>query len=278
MSKSLSYVNTINIIDLHVEVAMSKARQTCMIDSSHIRDILPCLTYDSCLVLDLDNTVFEPRNQEIGSDQWFSSYIEFVSSIIPDKDEARLMVIAIYNSLQQQLQMQPVERNIVTIIKLLQIIGIPVIALTARGKNLEGATYRQLDSIHINLRNNVIFCDGKNKGECFKDYLLSLDKLPARVVMADDKKSNLLHVKNAVESLGLQFNGVRYSRLDNKVKQFDISKAQIELSRAQETLPFSTRLMINKVSIFSRKQIRNRHHSNCYNDENSTRLTAAKVL
>lgn len=222
-------------------------------DSPRIRAILDLISYDSCLVLDIDNTVIEPSNFVVGSDQWFDKLTERATQIIPDKNEAVGYVISIYSEVQKYLHMQPVEQSIVAIVKALQKIGIPVIALTSRSDDLRQETLRQLDEVGVNLHDKIIFCANRSKGDCLKEYLLTCNKKLSHIVMVDDKEKHLIHVKNAVASLGLRFDGVRYGYLDEKVKNTDMNQARTELGQFHHVFSSTTELTACKLGLFSRQ-------------------------
>ncbi len=231
-----------------------------ILDSLSMRTILKHVSFDSVLLIDLDNTVIESQS-ELGSDQWFVQLCIHATTVVPDKEHAIAMVIALYHEVQKFIRAQAVEDVTVKIINTLQDIGIPVIAITARDQCLQQATIRQLADIGVHLSDNriprqalsiaetgrpceqrlyengIIFCGGKDKGACFKAFLDATGFNPKHVVMADDKLKHLEHVKAVAESSNIRFNGIRYGYLDAKVAGFDIQEAHMQLAFIKHRLP-----------------------------------------
>lgn len=245
-------------------------RSPSVYHSNNIREILKHCTYNSWVILDLDNTVFRSL-QDLGSDQWYTRFFEYATAqITPDKDEAFILVITVYDAVQHHVSQIPVELEIVEIIRRLQDIGVPVLGLTARSSRISQRTLQQLcengidfsrcwGNYHFNLapegnytpvfHDGVIFCNSLNKGKCLKSFSASTGLYPRAVVMADDKEKNLHAVKAAQEETGGSFVGIRYGRLDDEVAALDLRKATIELSKISHLLPEEARAAIAKLNI-----------------------------
>nr|WP_028387605.1 DUF2608 domain-containing protein [Legionella fairfieldensis] len=139
-----------------------------------IKTALKNISYDTWLVLDLDNTVMESV-LEVGSDQWFTNLVDYAMKVFLDQREATRLALLIYGAVQVHVRTKAVEPGIVKIIKALQDIGIPVFALTARDIAIKQSTIRQMEAIGIDFSRNcinvnnpsyekgIIFCNGKNK-------------------------------------------------------------------------------------------------------------------
>jgi hypothetical protein len=222
-------------------------------------------------MLDLDNTVIEPV-QELGSDQWFTCFMEYAIQVTLDKTEAFSLVITIYNAVQQHVRHQTVEANIISILRILQAIGVPVLGLTARNDSIAKHTLQQLQdngidfsrywgSAYIKLMHSgdktavfhdgIIFCSGLDKGKCYRAFSILQGGAPRDVLMADDKESNLHVVKAAVEAEGSTFVGLRYGFLDEKVAAVDLGKANMELIQISHLLPEAAREAMIKLKIIA---------------------------
>ena len=226
-----------------------------------IHEALKDISYDTWLILDLDNTVMESR-LELGGDAWFSALLTHATQHVTDKEQATALVIAIYRTIQFYVRTKAVESDIVAVIKGLQDIGIPVIGLTARDYFLSKATVRQLADIDIDFsrthlapvygsmyERGIIYCDGRHKGEAFKQFLDHCQSWPSHIVMLDDKKGHLHHVHEVVEPLGIRFTGARYGFLDEKVKQFDMEKSKIQLAHLKARLPKYAQEVIEQLQL-----------------------------
>ncbi len=226
-----------------------------------VNDALKRVSYNTWLVLDLDNTVME-SSLELGGDQWFTSLLHHANLSEPDQELAFLSVISIYHAVQAHIRAKAVEPEIVTIINALQHIGIPVLGLTARDLSISHSTIRQLADIGIDFSNNpieqvdgsfyeqgIIFCSGGDKGAAFKRFLERCRNQPQHVVMLDDREKHLQHVKVAVEALGISFDGLRYGFLDAKVLQFDRQTASHQLAHLKERLPPTVQASIDRLHL-----------------------------
>ena len=228
-----------------------------------IHDALKRVSYNTWLVLDLDKTVMESK-LDLGGDQWFTSLMSHAVLSEPDKDLAFMSVIAIYHAVQAYIRAQVVEPEIITVIRALQDIGIPVLALTARDECIGASTIRQLKDIGIDFsrhpialrdgtsfKQGIIFCNGANKGEALRTFFAECKGRPQHVVMLDDREKHLLNVKHVVEELGIRFDGLRYGYLDEKVELFDREKASYQLAHLKERLPFEVQATIDRLHLIS---------------------------
>lgn len=267
-------------------------------ESKNIRDILNHCSFNTMLLLDLDNTVMESI-QELGSDQWFVNLMDYACRISADKLEAVSLVIAIYHAVQHHTKTKAVEFEIVKIIKALQDIGVPVLAVSARGPQITGPTLEQLNAIgikfsrqwgegsfalpvddkeHVPIYNQgIIFCNGNDKGKCLKAFFDKTNFYPAHVVMADDKGKHLHVVQSIIKSFGGQFVGLRYGHLDEKVAGFNMAKANVQLSQIYHLLPLDVQQAIDKLKIKSVSPTRAAFFSGSVMSEPSTVVLEEKV-
>ena len=241
-------------------------RQDDIVESKAIRDILKFIHFNTWLIVDLDNTLMHPlqirgmdeAEGELGSDQWFEKLFKEAQAITCSQPSMIEKVLELYHEVQHHLNMQVVEENIGMIVDRLQNLGIPVIGLTARGEILKQTTMRQLKEIGIEL-DRIIFCDGKNKGECAEKFLKGFppNYLPGHIAMIDDKKKHLESVKKAVEKFKIKFDGIRYGYLDEKVEKVDMEKAHEQLAKLKSHLPFSTQIIIEELKLLPAKKSQN---------------------
>lgn len=241
--------------------------------SRAIKDIATVVTEGDWLLVDLDNTIQESVI-ELGSDQWFSALIRHASEVIVDKEEAMVYVIAVYQAVQHHIKTKAVEAETAALIKAVQDKGIPVFALTARDSSLIEPTFRQLDGIGVEFSKSkserdtsivlntevvycgrIIFCNGKNKGESLNHFFESkffeenITTKPKRIVMADDKAHHLESTEKCSKDLGIDFVGLHYNYLDDKVKNFDMKKANQQLACLQSKLPDKVQEIIAKLKL-----------------------------
>ena len=229
--------------------------------------VLDVISFDTWLVLDLDNTVMEPIDA-LGGDQWFYSLMKFCSQPGVNKDVLFISAITLYNAVQEHIKIKPVEVQTAYLIRALQDIGIPVIALTARSVCIKNETNRQLADIGIDFEidpiivrkhtraklkhmyhEGIIYCDGKNKGEALGHFFKSCRITPQHVVMLDDKQSHLENVAFVMKQMKIRFHGLRYSFLDDQLHQFDHQAANKQLRSLKERLPHQARESIKHLGL-----------------------------
>lgn len=219
-------------------------------ESNAIRDLLALLLPGSWVVLDLDNTIVM-HVDELGRDQWFGKMIEHACQIIPDNEIAIASVVAIYNEVQHHAELIAVEQEVVDIIKRLQANGRKVIGLTARGYELRDVTIAQLAKLGIDFKDQIIFCNGGNKGAYLEAYLKDNKEAawPPHIVMVDDKGKHLEHVQAMAFRLGIAFDGLRYGFLDEVANNVDMHAAHGQLLNLQDKLSSSSLQIVEELRI-----------------------------
>lgn len=236
--------------------------KTETIESKSIRDILKKCHFNTFVVLDLDDTVFEADGQ-LGN-AWFVKLFEHGHSVISNKDEAFKHIIDVYNLVQEHITFKLVESNTATIIKTLQDINIPVIALTAREPANRKIVHAALTELDIDLSTQwqdirkiqlfvgtkdvafskgVIYCNGSNnKGEALEAFFTYLQSFyersfPQHILMIDDSYKNLGIVQKTTDKLHSDFTGIHYTNLQEKSAQFKWEESVPELLEISTKFP-----------------------------------------
>jgi hypothetical protein len=184
-------------------------------------------------------------------------------------------LFAIYDETQHFVRTSPVEPRIVSIIKTMQDIGIPVIGLTARAYSIRHQTLNQLADIGVDFSLNsiipddklscqggIIFCNGGNKGDYLTSVFSKLRYIPHHVVMLDDKRKHLESVKTALgaletelkevanySKLKLHFSGFRYGYLDKVGQQFSMEDANKQLAHIWNCLSSTVKKDIKNLKL-----------------------------
>jgi hypothetical protein len=207
-----------------------------IVESNKLATILEYIKPEimNIVILDLDNTSFTAPG-DAGSDQWFTN--ELVSG---KKIED---VLPTYIQLQNKLSLELTEADTPELISNLLEENVIVIGLTARSPELEPRTISELTRLGIGFstilshdienpkfhyHSGVVFVGSRDKGEVFKEVLEESGLHPKNVIMADDKEKYLTSVEKVVTKLGAEFTGIRYSGMDERVKNFDPVRAEQE--------------------------------------------------
>jgi hypothetical protein len=212
-----------------------------------INEAKPYLNKGYLIVFDLDNTIMEPI-QELGTDQWFYYYFNKCKNEGLTNDAALYKSLREWSAIQGFTKMQLVESEIKSIIDNLQDQGQTTMGMTTRDLSLCLCTLDQLRVLGVDLnktapskketysnhegsilfRKGVLFTSGTHKGRAL---LLTLDKLkykPKGILFINDKKCNIEPVEEECALRGIEFLGLRYGFLDEKVAKFDRNIADIQ--------------------------------------------------
>lgn len=209
---------------------------------SSVKEYVRCNQKGLCVVFDLDNTVMHPTKDE-GSDEWFSGYVQYYVDQGMSRNDAITKVLPDLFRFQRNAVAKPVEPEVVTLIRNFQKKKIHVIGLTARSCELIDCTIKQLESIGVDFskralrakgklsfknlpepacyRKGIMFCSNNSKGKALLDLFKKTKFNAKKVVFIDDKRKYLESVQEELAAAGIKdFTGIRYSFLDEKVKNF----------------------------------------------------------
>lgn len=209
------------------------------------------------LVFDLDNTLIEPYGL-IGSDQWFTHMMSNHPHI--HYLDAAQKIVPLYHEIRKRVPVQLVEVVSADIIRAAQERGFRAIGLTLQSEGLANATIECLHKVgirftqssllptahHLKLphrclhKEGIVFCSGKNnKGAALIAALKESGSTPSTIIFVDDKEHHLQVVKKALHEQmpDIQFIGIRYSYLDEKINNFDSAAAAEEMKLFLEQHP-----------------------------------------
>jgi hypothetical protein len=221
-----------------------------IIDINNIRDILPYINAQTLVVCDLDLTLIR-LTQSLGCDRWFDRYIVEQNKIHNDIKKAVEITLDLYTKIQKLSKVRTVEESTTDIIRELHYKVDSMLALTARDNYLQDVTIQQLDSIGISFNHGkhtdiseplsqsdtsyahqgIIFCAGKNKGDCLEEYLSKhLAYTPKHILFIDDKIKHINAVKDMCDRLGIDFLGLHYTHTHTEPEiDWSIAKKQLEV-------------------------------------------------
>jgi hypothetical protein len=216
-----------------------------IIESDQISEIQKHLIHDkkSLVIFDLDN-VIGAVDSYIGTDQWFYHMVNKHTDSGLTSEQAVCHVLPTYCSIQFSIPLALIEKDTPKFIKKLQEKKIPTICLTTRSYYLADRTLEQLNGVGISFlknnlektisftlpapclyKNGILFSGRNNKGDVLLTFLKSLNISPDKVIFIDDKLKNLEVVENALKTRKIDFVGIRYSKCDELVKNFEPKKA-----------------------------------------------------
>lgn len=221
------------------------AHNSQIIEHHHFHHILDFISpHDlhnkTVIVLDIDNTIAQPECL-LGSEEWVAHVInKWADATIIDSKARFLAIAPLYYDVIHAIDFIPIELITIDIIKELQRSGVIVIGLTARSFEIADRTIEQLYNIGIDLshasvwheelwhdchlqychKNGIIFCNGNDKGKVLTQIFDRLNYCPVKIIAIDDKERHLQAIARAINP-EIEFIGIRYAHLDEKVRNFD---------------------------------------------------------
>ncbi len=197
------------------------------------------------VIFDLDNTIMEPDDiHSRGSNQWFNAMMQNHQDTGHDYKSALNIVLRSYFEMQENIDAKLIQKELLHVLQILNNLKIPTLGLTVRSQCLADRTIEQLTSIDVRLgdcseylysslkggsflcyKSGVIFTEGRDKGDALKFFLKIMGDIfggPKKIVFVDDQKKHLESVEKACNELKIDFTGIRYARLDEKVKNFKL--------------------------------------------------------
>lgn len=213
---------------------------------------------DTLVMFDLDNTILSPAT-DLGSDQWFYALYKRKVDEGMEKQDAINAIMPVYKQVVHNVIFEQIEPETVSVIHTLQKKGLTVIGFTARALHLIYPTIEHLNHIGVSFDqsdphecpikygvgepavyvNGTIFTGKYSKGEVLAAWLKQIDYQPKKVIFVDDKLKNIKSVEQSLHKRNFPFIGLRYSFLDERVKQFDWDTTQKEFEQFLQQHPES---------------------------------------
>ena len=221
--------------------------QAEIIEIPHMNELHKHLQSNMLVIFDIDNTLIEPT-QELGTYQWFQHRIKDYRSYGFDKEAALEKALREWTAIQSITKVKIVEAGTAEIIKNLQLLEMPIIGLSSRGLGLSTRTVEQLELVNIDLsetapsqeeflfmnergvlfRKGILFTAGTNKGMALKKFLDYTNCRPSSILFINDELFPLKSVESMCNQENIPFVGLRYSYLDEKVKNFRKQIAEVQ--------------------------------------------------
>ena len=202
------------------------------------------------VVFDIDNTIMA-MEQGLGSDTWYDWQKELAGEN-PCSPQYVGDRFAVQGALYFASAMRPTQADGAGQVKAIQGFGVTVIALTSRGPDYRLQTFRELrrngfnfsfsalgppggfDDLFVPVENGrpsrfedgVFMTAGQHKGQMLYALLNKTGtRMPAVIIMTDDKQKNLDDVKETFAALDVPVHAWRYTAEDENVRNFDTGQA-----------------------------------------------------
>ena len=213
------------------------------------------------VVFDIDNTLLA-MEQGLGSDQWY----DWQKSLAADDQCSGQYVgdrFAAQGAIYFASAMRPTQADGPTQVRRIQDLGVKVISVTSRGMDYRLQTFRELRRNGFSFsfsaigpaggyadpfmpvengrlsryEDGVFLTAGQHKGQMLEALLSKTDtRMPAVIVMADDKQNNLDAVEETFSALGVPVHAWRYTGEDDNVMAFDPAQADAQWKSVENPL------------------------------------------
>lgn len=226
-------------------VFLSSSAQSEIFETEKIADVFNHASEENTLFLfNISDTLYIPSNT-LASNLWRLYFAEQTAKMITDPIDANIYINQIKNLIVSNIPKIAAESDTSQLINKLQNNKQPVLGITrkqmatAYADNFGEITYKHLLSIGIDLKKTldyltlsdnqdiysfnygIIFTNKLPEGPVLHSFMTRMPSMPNKVVMIDNSYESLESTRAAVEELGINFIGIRYSRYDDSQKNFD---------------------------------------------------------
>jgi len=237
MNNTKRYIVTLTLfLTLHIK--------SIIIESDTLDVVLKHADKDTIVVFDIDDTIAQ-LPEDIGTSKWLSYMTKQLQTKGYSFEEALNIMIPSCCVIQLMTELKMVGSSF-QIINTLQQNNIKTMALTNRSISIEKRTIEQLknlgidfsancvcdDELALNLKHRgkfshgIIFTANNTKGEMLFHFLDITKQHFKKVVFVDDKLKHVKEVEKEAQKQNIEFIGIRFSQLDDKVQSFDPEKAR----------------------------------------------------
>lgn len=235
--KKLGFITLFLIIQLQAKI----------IETDKLSDVYKYVDKDSIVLFDIDETLARTPNYA-GSSVWVNYRIKKLQKKGLSFQEALDDILYIFFTVHNVINMLPVS-NSPQVVKNLQKKGAYVMGLTSRSIPIMERTIEQLNNLGIDLSKSsvfdksldlvgkykgklykaVIFTGSNNKGKMLFIFFDKIGYIPKKIIFVDDKLKNVQDVEKEAAKRGIEYIGIRFSKLDGWKNKFDPTVAKKQL-------------------------------------------------
>lgn len=232
--------------------------QGTITESSTITSILPILEANKnkkiVIALDLDNTLIKSVTA-LGSPEFASARKTHMEAQGITPDDAFNTMLNDFAYIAHHDSFELVEKESIMLLNHLAASNIPFLGLTGRAMNISQCT---LDKLHfLNIRFNffidkniflylpfiacytkgILFCDMHNpKEDVLVKFFETINYKPDLLIYCDDGIKYLEAMQDAMNKLGIAFEGIRINACDEAAKQLDFEKTENKFQELKKSM------------------------------------------
>lgn len=226
-----------------------------IIETSHIKDVIPLINEDTWFLIDLDNCLYQGA-QALGHANWFYDEMQKRLEKGMSRDEAIADCYPGWIKTQRVCKVKALEEDFIPILLNMQKKGFILMGLTHRQPSVFDSTVAQVNSLGFDFSRSspsqdsfslpsktptlyyegILFVGDYNKKiDIFLSFLSKIDKKPKRVVFIDDKKKNVDELE-ALSKLGIEYIGIHYTAIDHSKPVYNREIAEFQLKFLDQIL------------------------------------------
>lgn len=234
-----------------IEEVSSLLKQSTIVQTSSIADVLPYIDKETWFLIDLDNTLFEAE-QAFGHVNWFYDEVKQKLQRGMTQEEAVKDTYPDWIKAQAMCSVKACEKSCVSLLLSMQNRGIVIMGLTHRQPSMSDVTVNQVASLGFDFSKTACFKhtfvmpanpsilysqgilfvgDFNKKGEVLVSFFDVANQMPKRIVFIDDKKENVEEVQYTLSSHQIEYVGVHYTAVENSTPIYSR-----EIARFQQQL------------------------------------------
>lgn len=218
-----------------------------VIETQHIKDVIPLIDEDTWFLVDLDNCLFEGV-QALGHANWFYDLVQEKIQKGMSRENAIKEVYPNWINSQKVCRVKPLELDFVPSLLKLQDQGIVIMGLTHRQPIIADSTIKQVDSLGFNFMtsapskdsfgvrsstptlytNGILFVgDYNRKIDVFWTFMEIIEQKPKKIVFIDDKRKNVEELESLIQK-GIDYIGVHYTAIEHAKPVYDKKIAEFQ--------------------------------------------------
>jgi len=227
-----------------------------IVESNSTANVLDVANAKSLVLFNITDTLYVSSNT-LGTAEWREYLVENVNGWIADPTEAQNVIIKMKRATMLAMPKRLVEETTPSVIASLQKQQIPVLGFTQKDRstpwipNFDEVVKDHLVGLGINFEATnayfagpssedsklpyymygIIFTEGKPRTESIKAFLHHLPVKVDRVILLDDRMTNLTVVEAALQAEGIEFFGFRYNQTDELKAKMDPILGIIQLEQ-----------------------------------------------
>ncbi len=210
------------------------------------------LQENTLVLLNVGDTLFSAPSM-LADNQWREYFVERANQITTNPEAAKNVIDEVKALIVEKIPKMTPEANTADFIAKLQNEKTPVFGYSMRNysttyaPNNDQITYNQLINLNIDLLKTLVYYPAKeyqNGSHAFKygiiftnknpigpaivEFLARNDLKPSRIILVGDDLADLKQAQQALSALNIDFQGLRYGRIDERKKSFDKDLGTIE--------------------------------------------------